>query len=319
MAKNNKLIVQNTEISFISQANEDYICLTDMAKAASDDARAADIIKNWIRGRGTIEFLGTWETIYNPNFKVVEFDHFKKEAGLPTFTMSVSSWVEKTDAIGIFSKAGKYGGTYAHKDIAFEFGAAISPMFKLYLIKEYQRLKEAETNQYGLEWNVRRVLSKANYRIHTDAIKEHIIPQSGYAKSKEWLLYADEADMLNVALFGCTAKDWREANMGRALSGENIRDMASINELAILSNLESLNSTLIKNGVAKKDRFKILSQTAAEQKHSLDRMDILKSIKKESTLTYVNAQKQPQLSTFKQNVEKKENYNLNEGKEDNDT
>ncbi len=315
MAKNNKLIVQNTEISFISQSNEDYISLTDMAKAGGDDARAADIIKNWIRNRGTIEFLGTWETIYNPNFKVVEFDHFRKEAGLPTFTMSVSGWVENTNAIGIFSKAGKYGGTYAHKDIAFEFGAAISPIFKLYLIKEYQRLKEAETNQYGLEWNVRRVLSKTNYQIHTDAIKDYIIPKSGYAKQKEWILYADEADMLNIALFGCTAKDWREANMKRAFAGENIRDMASINELAILSNLESLNSTLIKNGLSKKERFKILSQTAQEQRKSLDNIDFLRSMKKISPTTYVDALKQPKLSPFDQTMRKALDYDPNKDKD----
>jgi hypothetical protein len=188
-----------------------------MAKAGSDDARAADIIKNWIRNRGTIEFLGTWETIYNPKFKVVEFDHFRKEAGLPTFTMSVNNWVEKTSAIGIFSKAGKYGGTYAHKDIAFEFGVAISPIFKLYLIKEYQRLKEIESNQYNLEWNVKRILSKVNYQFQTNAVKDYIIPKSNLPQSKEGIAYADEADILNIALFGCTAKEWRDANINRHL------------------------------------------------------------------------------------------------------
>ena len=205
MAKNNSITVQNIKIAITSINNEDYISLTDMVKAKDDDSRAADIIKNWLRNRGTLEFLGTWESIYNPDFKVVEFDHFRKEAGLPTFTMSVSNWVESTNAIGIISKQGKYGGTYAHKDIAFEFGSAISPVFKLYIIKEYQRLKEIESNSYGLEWNVRRILSKANYQIYTDAVKNYIIPNLSYSQKKEWV-YAEEADLLNIVLFGCTAK-----------------------------------------------------------------------------------------------------------------
>jgi hypothetical protein len=192
------MVVQGTEISITTIRETDYICLTDMVKAKEDNSRAADIIKNWIRTRGTIEFLGVWESIYNPDFKVVEFDHFRRDAGLPTFTMSVSNWVEKTNAIGIFSKSGKNGGTYAHKDIAFEFGGAISPVFKLYVLKEYQRLKEIENNQYGLEWNVKRIVSKANYQIHTNAIKDYIVPKSGYTQAKEWLLYADEADLLNL-------------------------------------------------------------------------------------------------------------------------
>ncbi len=220
---------------------------------------------------------------------MVEFDHFRKEAGLPTFTMSVSNWVEKTNAIGIFSKSGKNGGTYAHKDIAFEFGGAISPMFKLYVIKEYQRLKEIESNQYGLEWNVKRILSKANYQIHTNAIKKYIVPKSGYTQAKEWLLYADEADLLNLVLFRCTAKQWRDLNPDRHLNGENIRDMASINELAVLSSLENLNSILIKNGLSKKDRFKILNETAKEQLENLNKVDLIKSIKKENSTTFIDA------------------------------
>lgn len=289
MAKNHKITVQNTEISITTINNEDYISLTDMVKAKKDDVRAADIIKNWIRNRGTIEFLGTWESIHNPNFKVVEFDHFRKEAGLPTFTMSVINWVESTNAIDIISKQGKFGGTYAHKDIAFEFGSAISPAFKLYIIKEYQRLKEIENNQYGLEWNVKRILSKANYQIHTEAVKKHIIPELTYSQKKEWI-YAEEADLLNIALFGCTAKQWRESNPQRALQNENIRDMASINELAILTNLESLNATLIKNKLPKKDRFRILLETAKEQRATLDKIDYLKSIKKISDSTFIDAQ-----------------------------
>ena len=282
---NNKLKVQDVEISLATIDNQDYISLTDMAKGKNDEARAADIIKNWIRNRSTLEFLGTWEILYNPNFKVVEFDHFKKEAGLP-FTISVSNWVESTNAIGILSRKGKYGGTYAHKDIAFEFGAAISPVFKLYLIKEYQRLKELESNQYNLEWNVKRILSKANYHIHTDAVKNYILPT--LSELKEAFVYADEADLLNLAMFGCTAKQWKAANPERALKGENIRDIASINELAILSNIESLNASLIKNNVAKEERFKILVETIKEQRAVLDKVDYLKSIKKLSNDTYIS-------------------------------
>ncbi|WP_454953212.1 KilA-N domain-containing protein [Capnocytophaga granulosa] len=283
---NSKLNVQDISIALTTIGNEDYISLTDMAKGKDDDSRAADVIKNWIRNRSTLEFLGTWETLYNPNFKVVEFDHFKKEAGLPTFTLSVSSWVETTSAIGILSRKGKYGGTYAHKDIAFEFGAAISPVFKLYLIKEYQRLKEQESNQYNLEWNVKRILSKANYHIHTDAVKNYILPS--LSDMKEAFVYADEADLLNLAMFGCTAKQWKMDNPERALNGENIRDMASINELAILSNIESLNASLIKNNLPKSERFKILVETIKEQRAVLDKVDYLKSIKKLSQATYID-------------------------------
>ena len=287
---NNKLKVQDIEISLATIDNQDYISLTDMAKGKNDEARAADIIKN----RSTLEFLGTWEILYNPNFKVVEFDYFKKEAGLPTFTISVSNWVESTNAIGILSRKGKYGGTYAHKDIAFEFGAAISPVFKLYLIKEYQRLKELESNQYNLEWNVKRILSKANYHIHTDAVKNYILPT--LSDLKEAFVYADEADLLNLAMFGCMAKQWKTANPERALKGENIRDIASINELAILSNIESLNASLIKHNIAKEERFKILVETIKEQRAVLDKVDYLKSIKKLSNDTYISMESNKQLN-----------------------
>jgi len=261
-----------------------------MIKAKDGESRAADIIKNWIRNRSTIEFLGTWESFYNPNFKVVEFDHFRKESGLPTFTMSVNNWVEKTNAIGIFSKQGRYGGTYAHKDIAFEFGSAISPVFKLYLIKEFQRLKEIENNQYNLEWNVKRILSKANYQIQTSAIKNYVLPKKNNLQKDEWI-YADEADMLNLIMFNCTAKEWRDLNKERSLSGENIRDMASINDLNILSNLESLNATLIKRGISKKDRFLILSETAKDQRELLSHYDYMKSIKKIDNNTFIDYKK----------------------------
>ena len=204
-----KITVQNTEITVLLHNDKDYISLTDMANGKQSESRAADVIKNWIRTRYTIEFLGTWEMIHNPNFKVVEFDHFRMQAGLPSFVMSVSEWIEKTNAIGIIVKKGRYGGTYAFKDIAFEFGTAISVSFKLYLIEEFQRLKENEQKLLG--WTAKRELSKINYRIHTDAIKSHLVPTEITAAQAS-IIYAEEADVLNVAMFGMTAKQWREAN-----------------------------------------------------------------------------------------------------------
>jgi len=206
VVKNKIIKVQKTKIAITGFKGEDYICITDMAKAKTDEVRAADVIKNWIRTRTTLEFLGTWEKIYNVDFKVVEFDHFKTQAGLPSFVLSPSQWVDKTAAIGIFSKAGRYGGTYAHKDIAFEFGSAISPEFKLYLIKEFQRLKAEENDRHKLDWNLQRTLAKVNYTIHTDAIKESLIPDKLTAKQTSFV-YASEADMLNMALFGKTAAE----------------------------------------------------------------------------------------------------------------
>jgi len=292
MSKINKLDIENAIISITKVEEEDYICLTDMAKAKEGDNRAADIIKNWIRTRSTIEFLGTWETIYNPNFKVAEFDHFKMEAGLPTFVLSPKQWAEKTGAVGIFSKSGRYGGTYAHRDIAFEFGAAVSATFKLYLIKEYQRYKEIESNQYSLEWNVKRLLSKANYHIQTDAVQNHIIPEKNYTKDREWLIYAEEADLLNVALFNCTAKDWRDLNPTQAKKDLNIRDFASINELTVLSNIESLNADLIKKEIDKAERFIQLREMAVYQLEILDKKNALKAMKKLADDIYIEQQKE---------------------------
>lgn len=248
-----------------------------MAKARTDAARAADVIKNWLRARSTLEFLGTWEVMYNPDFKVVEFDHFKSEAGLHTFTLSAKEWIEKTNAIGIYVQSGRYGGTYAHKDIAFEFGSAISPVFKLYLLKEYQRLKDDENDRLKIEWSAKRFLSKNNYLIHTDAVKNYVLPQSNYTKSNEWLAYADEADLLNVALFGCTAKAWREANSDLA-KNSNIRDYASIAELTVLSNLETHNAELIKQGLTKAERFKRLQEIAQYQLHVLKEAELIKEL-----------------------------------------
>lgn len=262
--KTSLISVQGTPVTIINLDQDDYISLTDMAKARTDSARAADVIKNWLRARSTLEFLGTWELMYNPDFKVVEFDHFKSEAGLHTFTLSAKEWIEKTGAVGMYVQAGRYGGTYAHKDIAFEFGSAISPVFKLYLLKEYQRLKAEETDRLKLEWDAKRFLSRSNYLIHTDAVKHYVLPQSNYTKSMEWLAYADEADLLNVALFGCTAKAWREANPELAKKG-NIRDYATIAELTVLSNLETHNAELIKSGVSKAERFETLRRIAQYQ------------------------------------------------------
>ncbi len=286
-----KLDIENSIISITKIEEEDYICLTDMAKAKQGDNRAADIIKNWIRTRTTIEFLGTWESLYNPKFNVVEFDHFKSEAGLPTFVLSPKQWAEKTGAIGIISKSGRYGGTYAHRDIAFEFGAAISATFKLYLIKEYQRFKEIESNQYNLEWDVKRILSKANYHIQTDAVQKHILPEKNYSKEKEWLLYAEEADLLNVALFNCTAKDWRLLNPEHANKDLNIRDFASINELAVLSNIESMNAELIKKGIEKQNRFIQIKEIARYQLEILNKNNTMKAMRKLADDVYIEQQK----------------------------
>ncbi len=281
-----KLNVNKLEIILYKQNEEEYISLTDMAKFR-DSQRTNYIIQNWMRTRNTIEFLGLWEQLRNPNFNSIEFDAFKNEAGSNSFTLTPKKWIEATHSIGIISKAGRYGGTFAHKDIAFEFASWISPTFKLYLITEYQRLKEIETNQYNLEWNVKRILSKTNYHIHTDAVKKFIIPEKNYEKDKEWLLYAEEADLLNVALFNCTAKDWRDANPDLANKSMNIRDIASINELAILSNLETLNAQMIKEKVDKNERFLKLKEIAEYQLTILNEKDFLKALKKLNDSIYI--------------------------------
>ncbi len=268
-----KINVQNAEITIVSYQEKDYISLTDMANARIGKSRAADVIKNWLRNRYTLEFLGTWEAIHNPRFKVVEFDHFKSQAGLPGFVLSVSEWIEKTDAEGIIVKKGKYGGTYAHKDIAFEFGSAISIPFKLYLIEEFQRLKEEEQKQLG--WSAKRELAKINYHIHTDAVKEHLIP-AVLTKEQINYVYANEADVLNMALFGKTAKQWRDTNPG--LKG-NIRDYAGINELICLSNMENLNALFINEGLPQTERLIRLNKIAIQQMQILGNVDNRKLLK----------------------------------------
>ncbi len=259
-----KIIVQKKEITVVTVEDKDYISLTDMANAKESESRAADIIKNWLRNRYTLEFLGTWEMVHNPRFKVVEFDHFKSEAGLPSFVLSVSEWIEKTDAIGVIVKKGKYGGTYAHKDIAFEFGSAISVPFKIYLIEEFQRLKEQEQAQLG--WSAKRELSKINYRIHTDAIRQNLIPEEVTPQQAQ-RIYASEADVLNVAMFGCTALEWRDAHPD--LKG-NVRDYASVNELICLSNMENLNAVFISEGLPQHERLVQLNRIAIGQMQVLE-------------------------------------------------
>lgn len=268
-----KIKVENKEITIMSIAGRDYISLTDMANAKGAGSRAADIIKNWIRNRYTLEFLGTWEQIHNANFKVVEFDHFKSHAGLPSFVLSTSEWIERTKAIGIIVKKGKYGGTYAHKDIAFEFGSAISVSFKLYLIAEFQRLKEEEQKHIG--WTAKRELAKINYHIHTDAIKHNLIP-SELTSDQIAVIYAKEADVLNIALFGITAKQWNDANP--TLEG-NMRDYAKINQLICLANLENINAVFINEKLPQKQRLLKLNQIAIQQMRVLQDVEKRKLLK----------------------------------------
>ena len=242
-------------------SEEDYISLTDIAKHRNPDF-PADVVKNWLRLRSTIEFLGLWEHLNNPQFNMVDFDQFKNDAGSNAFVRSPQKWIKSTNAIGLISKSGRYGGgTYAHKDIAFEFASWLSPEFKLYIIKDYQRLKEDEGHRLALDWNVKRILAKANYRIHTDAIKMNLIPPE-LPRVQQGYVYADEADVLNVALFGKTAKQWKQENPG--VKG-NMRDFASIEQLLVLANLENINALLIEQGVPQQERLEKLHATALYQ------------------------------------------------------
>ncbi|KAF2515869.1 KilA-N domain-containing protein [Flavobacterium zhairuonense] len=278
--------VDGNSISVIKVGDEDYISLTEMVK----NEEGNDNIRNWMRNRNTIEYLGAWESLYNENFKGVEFDTFRKEAGLNSFNMTPKKWIEGTNAQGIISKAGSGGGTYAHKDLAFHFGMWISPIFQLYIIKEYQRLKDIESNTLNLEWNVRRLMAKVNYVLQTDAVQKHIIPRSNMPTDKQGMEYANEADLLNVALYGYTAKEWKEANPAHALDGKNMRDFSSITDLLIMSNLESLNSEMIKMNTSQEKRFKILQRMANEQRERFDKVDMIKSIKKSDVTTYLNVE-----------------------------
>ena len=257
MKKVNDIVLKDSIIRTIKENGIDYICITDIAKLKSDDSTA--VIGNWMRNRNTIEYLGMWESLYNPDFKPLEFEGFKKEAGLNAFTLSPQKWINATAAIGILSKSGRYGGTYAQKDIAFKFASWISVEFELYLIKEFQRLKEEEQKQLG--WTAKRELTKLNYHIHTDAVKHNLIPLEVTPRQAN-MIYANEADVLNVAMFGMTAKEWRESNPD--LKG-NIRDYATINELICLSNMENLNAVFINDGMPQNERLVKLNKIAIQQ------------------------------------------------------
>lgn len=255
----NKVVVSDVEITISDKSHmKDYICITDIAKY-KDKVNPRFIIQNWMRNRNTIEFLGTWENLYNSNFNRVEFEAFRNQAGLNSFVMTPQKWIESTNAKGIFSKAGRYGGTFAYKDIAFEFAAWISVEFKLYLIKEFERLKELETK--GDAWDIKRLLGKINYGIHTDAIKNNLIPARITGKQISYY-YADEADILNVALFGMTAAQWPEENPDKK---GNIRDHANVAQLVCLLNIESLNAVYIEQGIEREQRLKLLNETAIHQ------------------------------------------------------
>ncbi len=256
-----KITVKEAEIAVISICNMDYISLTDMVRNIEN---GLSLIEKWLRNKNTIEFLGIWEGMYNPNFNSPEFEGIKNEAGLNRFVISVKQWVEKTNSKGIVAKAGRYGGTYAHKDIAFEFASWVSPQFKLYLLKEFQRLKEAEQKQLG--WTVKRELSKINYHIHTSAVSRNLIPAK-ITQQQANVIYANEADVLNVALFGLTARQWRENNPN--LNG-NIRDYASINELICLSNMENLNALFINENMPQAERIVKLNSIAIQQMQVLE-------------------------------------------------
>lgn len=270
-----KISAKGTEISVLSQGNDDdYISLTDIARYKNPD-EPKDVISNWMRLRHTIEYLGLWETLHNPNFKGVEFDAFLHEAGANAFTLSPQRWITATNAIGISSRSGRGGGTFAHKDIAFKFAAWISAEFELYIIKEYQRLKADENSRIALDWNVNRILAKVNYRIHTEAIRDNLIPPKLTPKQKSYV-YADEADLLNTALFGMTAAEWRKANQDK--SG-NMRDYATIEQLLVLANLENINALYIAKRMPQPERLQELSRMAREQLTALLENSSVKRLK----------------------------------------
>lgn len=268
-AKNAQSVIHadGVDISVVTTigSEDDFISLTDMARHRNPEF-PADVVKNWLRLRSTIEFLGLWEQMNNPDFKLVEFDQFKNDAGSNAFVMSPQKWVKETNAIGLVSKSGRYGGgTYAHKDIAFEFASWLSPEFKLYIIKDYQRLKGDESHRLALEWNVKRILASTNYRIHTDAIKENMIPPE-LPKYQQGFVYADEADVLNVALFGKTAKQWRAENPKRK---GNMRDCVTIEQLLVMTNLEAVNALLLEQGLPQRERLEQLRKMAVRQLETL--------------------------------------------------
>jgi hypothetical protein len=275
MAKStSKIIVQEQEITLLNQNNEEYISLTDIARYRNT-MEPFSVINNWMRSRSTIEFIGLWEKLNNPDFKPIEFERFRNEAGSNYFVLSPQRWIEATNAVGIVSKSGRYGGTFAHTDIAFEFASWISQEFKLYLITEFKRLKTADNKRLQLEWNLQRTISKINYRIHTDAIKENLIPEEVTPKQAQ-KVYANEADLLNVALFGITAREWRELNPDKT---GNIRDYASLEQLVVLSNMESINALLIEQNLPQSERLIQLNKVAIAQMKSLVESSGIKKLK----------------------------------------
>jgi len=273
MSKNKKINVKGIDVVLYEDNKQDFISLTDIARHR-DNERSDYILQNWMRNRSTIEFIGLWEKFNNPDFNSIEFDGIKNKAGSNSFSLTPKRWIESTNAIGIVSKTGRYGGTFAHKDIAFEFATWLSAEFKFYLIKEFQRLKEEESSTKKLDWNLQRTISKINYRIHTDAIKENLIPISLKGNQRNFI-YADEADILNVALFGKTAKQWRTENPNEK---GNIRDIASIEQLVVLSNLESINAMLIQQDIEQNERLLKLNEIAINQMKSLINTTLLKNI-----------------------------------------
>jgi len=275
MAKRSTISVQGLDIRLFSNNKEDYISLTDLAKRAN--SRTEIIIQNWMRTRNTVEFLGVWEQLHNTSFNYIEFDVIRSKTGLSSFVLSISHWVEKTGAVGILAKAGRYGGTYAHKDIALEFCSWLNPAFKLYVVKEFQRLKLEENKTKSLDWDLKRTLAKVNYRIHTDAIKSHLIPFRIEKNHEAMLVYASEADLLNIALFSMTAKQWREQNPD--VKG-NIRDSATSEQLLVLANMENLNAEYIKEGLPKGERLKKLNQVAIYQMELLVELPLINALGK---------------------------------------
>jgi hypothetical protein len=276
MSKSTKIKVKGTEIILITNNQDDFLSLTDIAKAKNPD-EPRYVVQNWMKTRFTVEFLGFWEILHNPHFNRVEFDTFKNEAGSNSFVLTPQKWIDSTKAIGMVTKAGRYGGgTFAHKDIAFEFASWISAEFKLYLIMEFQRLKDEENDRLKLEWNLSRTLAKVNYHIHTDAIKDNLIPPD-LSILKQQYIYANEADLLNLALFGKTAKEWRDQNPD---SDGNIRDYSTLEQLIVLTNLESLNAVIIKQGLLPEERLTILNKTAIEQMKVLVKQNLTKKLLK---------------------------------------
>ena len=273
-AKKSTIEVQGASVTVLSRNQQDLISLTDIARFKNPE-RSDDLVRNWLRNRNTVEFLGIWEKLHNPAFNSVEFDGIKSQTGLNSFVITPKQWIEKTGAIGLISSTGRYGGTYAHKDIAFEFASWVSVEFKLYLIKEFQRLKDEENDRLKLGWNLQRTLAKINYRIHTDAIRETLIPPA-ITRQQASLVYANEADLLNVALFGQTAKEWRDAHPG---AEGNIRDHAPLEQLVVLTNLESLNSVLIRQGLSQPERLRKLNGIAISQMRTLLAADNVKRLK----------------------------------------